>query len=156
MTSTGVPLVHNPAIWEDLPNAKLTGTARDVLDVLQARQAPGGLVQITQADLAKRLGISQAAVSRAIGQLRDIGILEGRSKRGTLLIHPLLAGYESAAHMLNHLNDPETYIWPLLYESGVRPPRRMDPRAGTMFDPDPDGGEDVPLPTASPKLRLAG
>ena len=39
--TTGAPLVHNPAIWEALPNAKLTSTARDVFDILTARQAPG-------------------------------------------------------------------------------------------------------------------
>lgn len=152
---TGAPLVHNPAIWEALPNAGLTSTARDVLDVLQARQAPGGAVRITQVQLAERLGISQAAVARAIGQLRDIGILHARTKRGVLRINPLLAGYESEAHMLNTLRSPDTYIWPVKYETGVRPPRR-DPRAGTSFDPDPDGGEDVPFPEATPILRLAG
>ncbi|MER6109268.1 helix-turn-helix transcriptional regulator [Streptomyces hirsutus] len=153
---TGAPLVHNPAMWEHLPNARLKSTARDVLDILTARQEPGGEVQITQGELAERLGISQAAVSRAISQLKDIGILEGRTKHGVVRIHPLLAGYESEAHMVNHLTDPDTYLWPLRYESGVRPPRRSDPRSGTSFDPDPDGGEDAPLPEVSPTLRLAG
>lgn len=157
---TGAPLVHNPAIWEHLPNARLRSTARDVFDILTARQYPGGAVRITQAELSGRLGISQAAVSRAIGELKDIGILEGRTKRGALRIHPLLAGYESEAHMINSISDPDTYLWPLRYESGVRPPRRSDPRTGTMFDPDPDpdpdGGEDALLPEALPTLRLAG
>lgn len=153
---TGAPLVHNPAIWEHLPNARLKSTARDVFDILTARQQPGGVIEIKQTDLSERLGISQASVARAIGELKDIGILEGRTKRGYLRIHPLLAGYESAAHMINTLSDPDTHLWPLRYESGVRPPRRSDPRAGTMFDPDPDGGEDAPLPKVLPKLRLAG
>lgn len=155
---TGAPLVHNPAIWEHLPNARLRSTARDVFDILTARQYPGGAVRITQVELSERLGISQAAVSRAVGELKDIGILEGRTKRGALRIHPLLAGYESEAHLINSISDPDTYLWPLRYESGVRPPRRSDPRTGTMFDPDPDpdGGEDAHLPEALPTLRLAG
>lgn len=151
------PCFHNPAIFEQLPNARLSRTARDVFDVLTARQEPGGLVHIRQDELASRLGITQASVSRAIGQLRDKGIIEGRQRQGTVLIHPLLAGYESAAHMVNHLQEPTTYVWPLHFPTGdIRPPRRSDPRTGTDFDPDPGGGEDAPLPEAQPSLRLAG
>ena len=58
--------------------------------------------------------------------------------------------------MINALQDPDTYIWPIKYESGVRPPRRCDPRVDTMFDPDPDGGEPAVLPRVQPFLRLAG
>ncbi|SEG94788.1 Crp-like helix-turn-helix domain-containing protein [Actinacidiphila yanglinensis] len=151
------PGFHNPEIFEVLPNARPSPTARDVFDVLTARQEPGGLVRIRQQELAQRLDITQAAVSRAIGQLRDKGILGDRQRRGTVLIHPLLAGYESLTHMLNHLQDPATFLWPLNFPTGdIRPPRSSDPRTGTDFDPDPDGGEDAPAPDARPSLRLAG
>jgi biotin operon repressor len=151
------PGFHNPEIFEVLPNARLSPTARDVFDVLTARQESGGLVRIRQQELAQRLDITQAAVSRAIGQLRDKGILGDRQRRGTVLIHPLLAGYESLTHMLNHLQDPATFLWPLNFPTGdIRPPRSNDPRTGTDFDPDPDGGEDAPAPETRPSLRLAG
>ncbi|AJF63206.1 hypothetical protein [Streptomyces vietnamensis] len=79
-----------------------------------------------------------------------------RSK-GTLLIHPLLAGYESLAHMTDRLEAPDTHVWPIDFPVGdIRPPRVRDGRTGTGFDPDPDGGEDAPAPEARPVLRLAG
>ncbi|MFG2986202.1 hypothetical protein ACGFYQ_33960 [Streptomyces sp. NPDC048258] len=153
---SGVPLVHNPAIWENLPNARMSGTARDVFDVLTSRQEPGGLVVIKQKDIAEKLGIQQSGVGRAIGDLRDLGILHARTTPGRYRINPMLAGYESLAHMVNTLNDPSTEVWGLRYDAGVRPPRRLDARAGTDFDPDPDGGEDAPMPEAQPFLRIAG
>ncbi|TSB25638.1 winged helix-turn-helix domain-containing protein (plasmid) [Streptomyces sp. NBC_01525] len=157
MNHDNVPGFHNPEIWETLPNARLSPTARDVLDVLTTRQNAGGLVEIRQHEIAKRLGISQAAVSRAIGQLKDKGILDGRHRQGAVLIHPLLAGYESMTHMINHLQDPSTFVWPLNFPTGdMRPPRVSDARSGTGFDPDPDDGEDAPLPDTRPTLRLAG
>ncbi|MCX5206079.1 helix-turn-helix domain-containing protein [Streptomyces sp. NBC_00237] len=152
-----IPGFHNPAAWEQLPNAGLTSTARDIFDILQARQAPGGDVRIKQSDLAARLGIHQASVSRAMSELRDTGLIEGRTRHGRVLIHPLFAGYQSYAHMINHIEDPDTHIWPLRFASGdVRPPRRSDPRTGTEFDPDPNGGEPAPAVAARPNLRLAG
>lgn len=74
-----------------------------------------------------------------------------------MLIHPLLADYESLSHMVNHLKDPDTFVWPLNFPTGgIRPPRAQGARTGTDFDPDPDGGEDAPAPEARPTLRPAG
>ncbi|MFJ3906241.1 helix-turn-helix transcriptional regulator [Streptomyces sp. NPDC090025] len=154
-----IPGFHNPEIFEVLPNACLSPTARDVFDVLTARQEPGGLVRIRQQEIAERLGLTQPVVSRAIGQLRDKGIISERQRRGAVLIHPLLAGYESLPHMVNHLKAPDTFVWPLNFPtSGIRPPRTGDARTGTAFDPDPDpdGGEHVSAPDSRPTLRLAG
>ncbi|MFD9339938.1 helix-turn-helix transcriptional regulator [Streptomyces sp. NPDC060028] len=151
------PGFHNPEAFEILPNARLSPTARDVFDVLTARQEPGGLVRIKQQDLAKRLDLSQAAVSRAISQLRDKGIIGERQRQGTVLIHPLLAGYESLAHMVNHLQNTTTFVWPLHFPTGnIRPPRSNDPRTDTDFDPDPDGSENIPSTETRPTLHLAG
>ncbi|MEV6956115.1 hypothetical protein [Streptomyces sp. NPDC051183] len=152
--TTGAPLVHNPAMWENLPNARLSGTARDVFDVLTSRQQPGGLVVIKQKEIAEKLGIQQSGVGRAIGDLRDLGILHARTTPGRYRINPLLAGYESLAHMVNALSAADAEIWPLRYDAGVRPPRRLDVRAGTDFDPDPGGGEEAPMPDLAPALRL--
>ncbi|MEU8893681.1 helix-turn-helix domain-containing protein [Streptomyces sp. NPDC048442] len=152
-----IPGFHNPAAFEQLPNAALTPTARDIFDVLTARQVPGGEVRVWQTDLAARLDTTQSAVSRAMSELRDTGLIEARTRRGRVLIHPLFAGYESLAHMVHHIEDPSTFIWPLNFPSGdIRPPRRSDPRTGTGFDPDPDGGEPTPAPAVRPDLRIAG
>jgi hypothetical protein len=74
-----------------------------------------------------------------------------------VLIHPLLAGYESLTHMVNHLQNPATFVWPLNFPTGdIRPPRSSDARTDTDPDPDPDGGEDAAAPEVRPSLRLAG
>jgi hypothetical protein len=150
-----VPGFHNPDTFELLPNACLSPTARDIFDVLTARQEPGGLVRMRQQDIAERLGLTQSAVSRAVGQLRDKGILGERQQQGVLLIHPLLAGYESLAHMVNHLKDPDTYLWPLNFPTGdIRPPRTRDARDGTRFASGTGDGEEAPAPPARPVLGV--
>lgn len=59
--------------------------------------------------------------------------------------------------MVNHIQDPATHIWPLNFPTGeIRPPRRSDPRTGTGFDPDPDGGEEAREDKPHPTLLLAG
>ncbi|GHA47776.1 hypothetical protein GCM10010329_82750 [Streptomyces spiroverticillatus] len=150
-----VPLAgfHNPAAWEQLPNARLSPTARDIFDVLQGRQEPRGHVRITQNELATRLNTTQSAISRAMSELRDTGLIHARTRHGQILIHPLYAGYESLAHMVNHIQDPDTHLWPLAFPaSDIRPPRRCDPHP----TPDGDGGEPAPTPAPRPHLHLAG
>ena len=50
-----------------------------------------------------------------------------------------------------------THLWPLNFPGTSVPlPSGTDPRSGTSFDPDPDGGDELPLPEALPTLRLAG
>ncbi|MGW8882026.1 helix-turn-helix transcriptional regulator, partial [Streptomyces mirabilis] len=116
---------RDPQMYEVLPNACLSSTARDIFDVLTARQEPGGLVHVRQQELAERLGLSQSAVSRAIGQLRDKGIISERQRKGTLLIHPLLASYESLAHMTTTREGPPGHTRPGGYRGGeLRRPRR--------------------------------
>ncbi|MFJ2745447.1 MarR family transcriptional regulator [Streptomyces sp. NPDC087440] len=157
--TTAPAAFHNPAAWEQLPNARLSPTARDIFDVLQGRQEPGGHVRVTQAELGVRLNTSQSAISRAVSELRDTGLIDARTRHGQLLIHPLYAGYESLAHMVNHIQDPDTHLWPLTFPaSDIRPPRRCDPRTSTDFDPTPDGdgGEPAPAPAPRPRLHLAG
>ncbi|MEC3992019.1 hypothetical protein VSR01_00045 [Actinacidiphila sp. DG2A-62] len=121
-----------------------------VFDVLTARQEPGGLVRVRQQELAERLDITRRRPARS-ASCATRAILGDRQRRGTVLIHPLLAGYESLTHMLNHLQDPATFMWPLNLPTGdIRPPRSSDPRTGADFDPDPDGGEDAPYPKPGP------
>ncbi|MFA7768196.1 hypothetical protein [Streptomyces sp. NRRL S-448] len=99
------------------------------LRILTARQKPGGPVRIRQQDSAERHGFTQSVASHALGQLRNKGILSERLRTGTVLIHPLLAGYESLAHMVNHLKEPEAFVRPLNFPqatSGLRGPRCPD------------------------------
>ncbi|WP_319729835.1 hypothetical protein [Streptomyces sp. MB09-01] len=108
------------------PNRVPAGTR--VFDILTARQEPGDLLRIRQQDIAERHGLTQSVASLAIEQQRDKGVSE-RQRKGTVLIHPLLAGYESLAHMVNHLKDPETFVWPLNFPTGdIRPLRARDAR----------------------------
>ncbi|MEV4876508.1 helix-turn-helix transcriptional regulator [Streptomyces cyaneofuscatus] len=130
-------------MYEVLPNACLSATARNIFDVLTARQEPGGLVHIRQQELAQRLGLSQSPVSRAIGQLQDKGIISERQRKGTLLIHPLLAGYESLAHMTNHIEAPDTHVWPINFPVGDIRPRLPWATPGTRCPPATRHGESV-------------
>ncbi|MFI9155719.1 helix-turn-helix domain-containing protein [Streptomyces sp. NPDC053367] len=152
---SSIALVRNPDMFERLPDAQLGKTARDVFDILQARQEPGGLVRIAQKELAARLSITVPSVSRAIGELKDRGLVHPRTVHGRVQIHPLFAAYESMAHMVNTLKDETTHLWPLTFPGKTVPlPSGSDPRSGTGFDPDPDGGEPAPLPDAPAQLRL--
>ncbi|MEU9354963.1 helix-turn-helix domain-containing protein [Streptomyces griseoloalbus] len=149
-------LVRNPDMFERLPDAGLGKTAREVFDILQARQEPAGLVRITQKQLAERLGITVPSVSRAIGELKDRGLVHPRTVHGKVQLHPLFAAYESMAHMVNHLKDESTHLWPLAFPGKMVPlPSGHDPREGTSFDPDPDDGEPAPLPEVKAPLRIA-
>lgn len=143
---------RNALVDEYLPNARLGATARDVLDIMSARQEPGGLVRVKQEEVALRLNISQGSVSKAIGKLKDAGLLAPRSKQGQYQIHPLFAGYSSREHMLQVLADPDTVVWELTFPADdIRPSR--DPRTGTGFDPD-DGGGGEPAAAPEPVRHL--
>ncbi|GAA2639805.1 hypothetical protein GCM10010425_50260 [Streptomyces spororaveus] len=65
-------------------------------DVLTARKGPGACSASDSRTSPNASGRTQSVVSRAIGQLRDKGILSERQRKGTVLIHPLQAGYESS------------------------------------------------------------
>ena len=53
--------------------------------------------------------------------------------------------------MTNHLEDPDTHVWPINFPTGdIRPPRARDARTGTDFDPDRDSSEDARPPRHAP------
>ncbi|MFF1691713.1 hypothetical protein [Streptomyces sp. NPDC058254] len=124
--------------------------ARNVLDHMTVHHDDQALVTMTQSSLAVKFNCSQSKISRAIAQLSKQNFA-WKEKRGLYRLHPLLAAYESLAHMINHMHDPNTFVWPLNYPTGeIRPPRTSDARTDTGFDPDPDGGEDAPTPETRP------
>ncbi|MFE2350335.1 MarR family transcriptional regulator [Kitasatospora cineracea] len=104
-TASGpTPLVafwFNSLLFEYLPNAGLTPTERDVLDILFARQEPGGVVFITQAVLSERLGVRQPNISKAPGRLSDLGIIDPPHlrRRGRIRLHKLLAAQEGPGRL---------------------------------------------------------
>ncbi|MDH6130494.1 MarR family transcriptional regulator [Kitasatospora sp. GP82] len=120
----------NSMAFEYLPNAGLTPTERDVLDILLARQEPGGVVEITQAELSKRLGVLQPNISKALGRLSDLGIIDPPEirRRGRVLLHRALAAYEGPRQAMAAMNDPTIPDWPLnIPTSPTRPARTSSP-----------------------------
>ncbi len=123
---------YNSLVFEYLPNAGLTQTERDVLDILLARQAPGGVVEITQADLSKRLGVLQPNISKALGRLQELGIIDPPEirRRGRILLHRALAAYEGPLQAMNAMNDESRPDWPLnIPTNPIRPARAASPAA---------------------------
>ncbi|MEU7296379.1 replication/maintenance protein RepL [Streptomyces exfoliatus] len=150
--------VRHPDYFENMADAELTKTGTKVWNILQSRQEYAGTVRLRQKDLSERLGLTESTVSRALDELKERGLVHPQgTKRGVILINPLFAAYESTAHMVNHLADPSTYIWPVTFPERTIRRRVSDPRTGTGFDPDPDGGEEASAPEEQrPNLRLAG
>ncbi|MFG2234853.1 replication/maintenance protein RepL [Streptomyces sp. NPDC048723] len=148
---------RHPDFFEHMADAGLTKTGWRVWNILQSRQEYGGQVRIRQRDIAERLRATESAVSRALDELKDRGLVHPQgTKRGVIVLHPLFSMYESAAHMANAFADPQLYVWPIHFPDQTIRRRASDPRTGTDFDPDPGGGEEAPMPVAAPKLRLAG
>ncbi|MFB6630019.1 helix-turn-helix domain-containing protein [Streptomyces sp. NPDC056362] len=150
--------VRHPDFFENMADAELTKTGMKVWSILQSRQQFAGTVQLRQKDIAERLELTESTVSRALDELKERGLVHPQgAKRGIILINPLFAAYESDAHMRNHLADPDTYIWPVTFPERTIRRRASDARTDTSFDPDPDGGEEAPVPEEQrPALRLAG
>lgn len=150
--------VRHPDFFEMMADAELTKTGTKVWNILQSRQEYTGTVRLRQKDIAERLGVTESTVSRALDELKERGLVHPQGvKRGVILINPTFAAYESIAHMVNYLENPETYVWPVTFPTKTLRNRGSDSRSGTGFDPDPDGGEELPLPEGqTPALRLVG
>ncbi|MDH6544955.1 helix-turn-helix domain-containing protein [Streptomyces sp. SPB4] len=146
---------RHPDFFEHMADAGLTKTGWRVWHILQSRQEYGGQVRIRQRDIAQRLKATESAVSRALDELKDRGLVHPQgTKKGVIVIHPLFAKYESVAHMANAFADPNLYVWPVHFPDQTIRRRASDPRTGSGYDPDPDGGEEAPVPEAKPFLRL--
>ncbi|GAA2842940.1 hypothetical protein ACFQ0M_48010 [Kitasatospora aburaviensis] len=159
MTSpAATPTTPSPAFWcnsllfEYLPNAGLTPTERDVLDILLSRQEAGGVVFITQPILSARLKVAQPNISKALARLSELGIIEPAKmrRRGRVRIHKLLAAYEGPRQAISAMHDPNVPDWPLnISTSSERPARTSSPTpAGAAPQ------EQVDAKARKPKLRL--
>ncbi|MFF2818470.1 MarR family transcriptional regulator [Kitasatospora cineracea] len=133
-TASGpTPLVafwFNSLLFEYLPNAGLTPTERDVLDILFARQEPGGVVFITQAVLSERLGVRQPNISKAPGRLSDLGIIDPPHlrRRGRIRPHKLLAAQDGPRQAIAAVHDESLDDWPLnIPTTRTRPARIASP-----------------------------
>ncbi|MFC8452162.1 helix-turn-helix transcriptional regulator [Kitasatospora sp. NPDC057223] len=131
MTTAAVPTPSaafwfNSMFFEYLPNAGLTPTERDILDILLSRQEPGGIVFITQAKLSERLGVLQPNISKALAGLSERGIIEPPElrRRGRIRLHKFLAAYEGPRQAIAAMHDPNIPDWPLsIPTSETRPAR---------------------------------
>ncbi|WP_329572913.1 MarR family transcriptional regulator [Kitasatospora sp. NBC_01266] len=142
---------YNSMAFEYLPNAGLTPTERDVLDILLARQEPGGAVHITQAQLSKRLGVLQPNISRALGKLSDLGIIDPPEirRRGRVRLHRALAAYEGPRQAMAAMNDATIPDWPLnIPTSPERPARTSTPSSSAAK------AKAKSRKSAAPKLHL--
>ncbi|MET9182897.1 MarR family transcriptional regulator [Kitasatospora aureofaciens] len=116
----------NSMFFEYLPNAGLTKTERDILDILLARQEPGGVVFITQAELSKRLGVQQPNISKALAGLSERGIIEPTElrRRGRIRLHKFLAAYEGPQQAITAMHDSTIPTWPLTIPTDRTRPAR--------------------------------
>ncbi|MFJ9777632.1 helix-turn-helix domain-containing protein [Kitasatospora sp. NPDC101157] len=80
-----------------LRRLELTPTATNVLSVMVERQNPGGVVPITQQDIAEELQILPSVVSRGMTLLVERGLVLRKGYRYRL--HPAIAGYSSELEM---------------------------------------------------------
>ncbi|MEU9774539.1 helix-turn-helix domain-containing protein [Streptomyces sp. NPDC047968] len=75
----------------------LTPTATAVLSLMVDEQAPGGAVHLSQDEMAKKLSINRAHISKGMRMLVERGLVirpnGGRGRRYAL--NPAIAGYES-------------------------------------------------------------
>ncbi|MFE9426997.1 MarR family transcriptional regulator [Kitasatospora sp. NPDC006697] len=80
-----------------LHRLELTPTATNVLSVMVDQQSPGGVVPLTQQEIADELKILPSVVSRGMALLVERGLVLRKGYRYRL--HPVLAGYTSEAEL---------------------------------------------------------
>ena len=55
---------------------------------IENARLPDGELFMTEADVAEKFGVSRTVAREAVGQLRAIGLLEGRQRKGLIVRHP--------------------------------------------------------------------
>jgi hypothetical protein len=80
-----------------LRRLELTPTATNILSVMVDKQNPGGVVPLTQQDIAEELQILPSVVSRSMTLLVERGLVLRKGYRYRL--HPAIAGYNTELEM---------------------------------------------------------
>jgi len=112
------------ALSERLPYYGLSATDYDVWHTLLGNQVPGGIVPLTQRQIAERLGIDKKEVGTSVRRLMGWGFVYA-PKRGVYRINPRVAFYGrsgSQEEALAELPRDVPHIQPPDHK--VRPPRR--------------------------------
>ncbi|TVP98203.1 MAG: FadR family transcriptional regulator [Planctomycetaceae bacterium] len=64
---------------------------------IEQQQLPDGELFMTEAEVAEKYDVSRTVAREAVGQLRAIGLLEGRQRKGLIVRHPDPIGLFSAS-----------------------------------------------------------
>ncbi|MFE0880170.1 hypothetical protein ACFW4X_35665 [Streptomyces smyrnaeus] len=100
-------LIQASAGFGMLYRLDLTKAAQDLLSALIERQAPGGEVNASQAELGARVGLSRNSANTAMALLESRGLVlrpEGRKYR-TYYLHPYIASYASQEELEEAVHD---------------------------------------------------
>lgn len=107
-----------------LPHLRLTVTQYDVWHTLLGEQHRGGVVTMTQAQIAKNLGTSRRKVGEALALFSEWGLI-WRPRRGKYRINPRIAFFGKSAEQEEALGEMPADVPPItLPDWQVRPPRR--------------------------------
>lgn len=117
------------ALSERLPYLGLTALQYDVWHTLLGVQYRGGIISMTQQQLADRLQTDRKEVGIALQRFTTWGLIY-RPKRGRIRLNPLIAFYGSSEAQQEALADMPDDVPPItLPEARVRP-RSRKPRPG--------------------------
>ena len=107
-----------------MPLYRLSATQRDVWDTLLGHMQHGGQVPLTRDQIAHRLDIHPNSVSRAMGRLRELGLI-WRINLGLWQINPVIAFKGSDEEWAEAINSMPTDVPEVPFPAyHVRPPRR--------------------------------
>lgn len=117
------------ALSDRLPFLGLTALQYDVWHILLGRQLRGGVVMLTQAQIADTLQTDRKEVRLALARFEEWGLVY-RPRRGQIRLNPMIAFYGSSEAQREALDEmPEDVPEIVLPEARVRP-RSKRPRTG--------------------------
>lgn len=113
-----------------LPTLGLTALQYDVWHTLLGVQQRGGVITMTQAQLAERLHTDRKEIGAAVGIFRRWGLLYTPA-RGRICLNPRIAFYGSSERQEEALADMLPYdVPPITLPAGTARPRSRKPRTG--------------------------
>ena len=72
----------------ELPKNLSQQLAERIRSQIEQSQLPDGHLFMTEAEVAEQFAVSRTVAREAVGQLRAIGLLEGRKRKGLIVRHP--------------------------------------------------------------------